>query len=414
MPGLLDPKPKQSPILGLLGTPPLTTMTPERFKAAGANLLNHQSVVGTAPNGQPITMSLGGLLNTGLEMAPGSGDYLAIQDFNRANQVGDRTGATLAAASLLPGIGDLAVGAKGLLAGKGALSMAGGLLGQTVFHGTPHNIPIEEGFRLDKIGTGEGAQAYGHGIYFAENPEVASQYRPNRAYVGKAMKGQPVGVEFDAEWVAQNAADEQGGVDGAIEHLTKVLDRRKGLKAAGQAEENAKVAEAINLLRSGKVASRGNLYTVDIPDEHIGKMLDWDKPLSEQPEVVRAQVERLNLLDDQAEQIVSANQDAISRWERRLKDEPDARMRAQIQANIKDSRKAIQEAQSRSLKEIGGAAIYRALSNQVGSEQAASQYLASLGIPGMRYLDAGSRGAKEGTRNIVLFDPSLAKIVKKE
>src|SRR5512139_1388510 len=51
----------------------------------------------------------------------------------------------------------------------------------TVFHGSPHKWLPEEGFsmgrpRLDKIGTGEGAQAYGYGMYFAESPGVARSY----------------------------------------------------------------------------------------------------------------------------------------------------------------------------------------------------------------------------------------------
>ena len=41
------------------------------------------------------------------------------------------------------------------------------------YHGSPYDF---DKFDMSKIGTGEGAQAYGHGLYFAENPEVAEQY----------------------------------------------------------------------------------------------------------------------------------------------------------------------------------------------------------------------------------------------
>ena len=47
-------------------------------------------------------------------------------------------------------------------------------------------------------------------------------------------------------------------------------------------------------------------------------------------------------------------------------------------------------------------------------EEAASKYLHSLGIPGIKYLDASSRSDGDGTRNFVLFDPSIAKIVGRE
>jgi hypothetical protein len=43
-----------------------------------------------------------------------------------------------------------------------------------------------------------------------------------------------------------------------------------------------------------------------------------------------------------------------------------------------------------------------------------SQKLREAGIPGIRYLDQGSRGGGEGTRNFVIFDDKLVKILGKE
>ena len=59
----------------------------------------------------------------------------------------------------------------GKMAGAG-LGLAGAL-GQVAYHGSPH---LFEKFAMSKIGTGEGAQAFGHGLYFAENPRVAKGY----------------------------------------------------------------------------------------------------------------------------------------------------------------------------------------------------------------------------------------------
>ncbi len=41
------------------------------------------------------------------------------------------------------------------------------------YHGSPHEF---DAFDMSKIGTGEGAQSYGYGLYFAENPAVAADY----------------------------------------------------------------------------------------------------------------------------------------------------------------------------------------------------------------------------------------------
>ena len=43
-------------------------------------------------------------------------------------------------------------------------------------HASPHKF---ERFNMDNIGTGEGAQVYGHGLYFAENPRVVDEYFEN-------------------------------------------------------------------------------------------------------------------------------------------------------------------------------------------------------------------------------------------
>jgi len=45
-------------------------------------------------------------------------------------------------------------------------------------------------------------------------------------------------------------------------------------------------------------------------------------------------------------------------------------------------------------------------------DERASMWLLEQGIPGIKYYDAGSRAAGEGTRNFVLFDPEIAKILK--
>jgi hypothetical protein len=50
------------------------------------------------------------------------------------------------------------------------------------YHGTPHRFEPTEtirsgAFDLSKIGSGEGAQVYGHGAYLAENESIARHYR---------------------------------------------------------------------------------------------------------------------------------------------------------------------------------------------------------------------------------------------
>ncbi|VDO06519.1 unnamed protein product [Brugia timori] len=69
------------------------------------------------------------------------------------------------------------------------------VLDQTAYHGTPHrNI---EKFSTDKIGTGEGAQAYGWGLYFASQKDIAEWYRTKLSKPEQTNnKGQLYSVEI--------------------------------------------------------------------------------------------------------------------------------------------------------------------------------------------------------------------------
>ena len=132
-----------------------------------------------------------------------------------------------------------------------------------VFHGTPHKFPPTERnpfgeFDASKIGTGEGAQVYGYGLYTAEAPEVAQGYQKTLAPKNFAA-------------IVQNGRNDYSVIakDGS-----KIADR----VMLGQAHKAKDAFDA---------AQTGHLYKVDLPDEKIGKMLDFDKPLSEQSDYIK-------------------------------------------------------------------------------------------------------------------------------
>jgi hypothetical protein len=239
------------------------------------------------------------------------------------------------------------------------------------YHGSPHNF---DKFQMEKVGTGEGAQAYGHGLYFAENPATAKTYATDRGYVGRAMAGASSG-EWDAARIAQDTINVHG--DDAVTHLSNVLKQREAFNSGpAQIAENAKVQSAIAMIRDGKVSRTSNLYKVDIPDEAIGKMLDWDKPLSQQHETVQNALRPLV-------------KDALLKG-----GTPPSQVDYFTNQKI-------------------GADIRELLRSGVGDKEFASR-LSKLGVPGIKYLDQGSRAAGKGTYNYVVFDENLPKILGKE
>lgn len=89
-------------------------------------------------------------------------------------------------------------------------------LDQTAYHGTPHKF---KDFSLEHIGTGEGAQAHGWGLYFAQDRNVSEDYR-NRLRTGRS-RGQLFEVDIPENDVL---LDEQKVFEAQPEKVKKALE----------------------------------------------------------------------------------------------------------------------------------------------------------------------------------------------
>ena len=251
------------------------------------------------------------------------------------------------------------------------------------YHGTPHRMaPTEKNplgeFDPTKIGTGEGAQAYGVGHYLAEDPSVGAAYRrqlsgtvqrPDVEYKGKDyLSGHISGIEGQAVSTIADALAKDIPITEAIRQAREIAKARfardvKQVRSAGMGVDEflqspeeykallkqIKATDPSSLKRIGDPREPGNLYKVDLPDDQIAKMLDWDKPLSEQHPHVQAAIRQ---------ELPDAPHDTL------------------------------------------GQDLY----NQYGmTAKAASDKLRRAGVSGIKYLDQGSRDAGEGTRNFVVF-----------
>jgi hypothetical protein len=233
--------------------------------------------------------------------------------------------------------------------------------GITAFHGTPHNILGK--FDINKVGTGEGNQTFGYGMYFAENPAVAKQYQAalsDTKYFadGKQLKGN------DA-WAAQFLHDFQDdALPKKVDVNTAVAKANEILKS-GEAREEI-VNKIKQLDKTGVSVESGNLYKVDIPDEYVPKMLDWDKPLTEQPKQVQEGLKKLGIETD------------INK----LNEYDDALLKSLFEdSNIALPKQPINPT---------GQEIYERFIQ--GNPKYTAEKLKEVGITGIRYLDEGSRG----------------------
>jgi hypothetical protein len=154
---------------------------------------------------------------------------------------------------------------------------SGGMIPLEAWHGTPHKI--EGNFDISKVGTGEGSQAFGHGMYFAENPAVAKGYVNAAPFKGNKAKELPEHAWEEIGPIMQKyniSGDMPIGKDEATA-LSEMLF-----------EHGKKMTPTEKSVFEKWGGATGNLYKVDIPDEHIPNMLDWDKPLKKQPIALNA------------------------------------------------------------------------------------------------------------------------------
>jgi len=226
--------------------------------------------------------------------------------------------------------------------------------GAVLWHGTPHKF---DKFDSSKIGTGEGAQVYGNGLYFAESQDVAKGYQKTVSADG-FLTGD--GRIFDPRTIqhlnVRNAAY-KGDLDGAITRAQTI-----SASDSPAAQMAASDLESLRQLRAsgGLTKNEGALYKVDLPDEHIAKMLDWDKPLSQQhPSVQQA---------FQSPQ-VSTMVDSLKK-SGQLGD-----------YSAQDMAKLTGEDWHDILRQASG-----------DSNNAPAEFMRQQGIPGIRYLDGSSRG----------------------
>ena len=254
-----------------------------------------------------------------------------------------------------------------------------------VAHGSPHrfpptaNNPLGE-FDASKIGTGEGAQVYGHGIYLAESPDVAGSYRTalsNPEVVlktGERIANPVIGSPEDVAkaWLEEAyLANDKTPFDTAIARVSKL---RKAANSQAQFDGAIKVLNEWK--KSGATVDRGGaLYTVDLPDEKIAQMLDWDKPFSEQSAYVQKAIMNNDLLKPYVEKMNAKI--------KQLNEADPARLTHPVIGKLA---KKVYDVDS-----MKGQDAYDTIASHFNSREQASEFLRQAGIPGIKYLDEGSR-----------------------
>ena len=285
------------------------------------------------------------------------------------------------------------------------------------YHGSAADF---DQFDLSHTGSGQGAQAYGHGLYFAEEPKVAHFYRedaagpgeierlrvgdkrvgpPNWDYSPRFYRGPGATMEnIHSSLVEDLLIDESallshpGGVqEYALSRLDNMIDSYgsewpEAVEAAQQLRRRLARPGAVQLKMSERP---GHLYEVDLHVEPE-QLLDWDASVAEQPERVREALGELRGSAALDYQKLPRDLDALLGGDayRRLA-QPDL-----------------------SPAEIARLPMHERLPDEA-VHRISSARLRDRDIPGLQYWDQGSRDAGRGSRNYVIWDPDVIDVRRK-
>lgn len=248
---------------------------------------------------------------------------------------------------------------------------------QSAWHGSPHDFDT---FDLGAIGTGEGNQAHGWGLYFAKNREVAQAYKDVLGIDSvEIINGDTkYRLNDDIEWydnktksiigaenplsMALTTLSEEGESTKAIKNLTDFIKSKKDNKSDYVVAQVKRAEQAIQILKDNHFDTHqwNTMFEVDIPENEY--LLNEQENIEKQSPIVKKAVSKIS---------------------------------NELNSSVLNN------------SNLSGKEFYRLLSKELGGDRLASKYLNEHGIKGITY-----EGVEDG-RCYVVFDDKAIKVIKK-
>jgi hypothetical protein len=272
----------------------------------------------------------------------------------------------------------------------------------SVWHGSPHAF---DKFSTAYMGSGEGNQSYGWGLYFTDLRAIAEGYAENNGKPVVIIDGNVSdrsnintfkglleytasrnGV-FDINELRNRLIDERNDISNIIDRDVYGFSN---ILPTYYRNELELYERALELLDAGRVtieAPSDNLYNVKI---HGDKTIDdlnfirWDKPLTN-----KNKTDIMNMAEKEGEDYVRGGATSKEIY--------------QIGVDFRRGGRFLES----------GERVYIYLEQALGSQKAASEFLLRAGIDGIQYPTGYlSKGTHEDSYNYVVFDDKALEIVE--
>ena len=260
---------------------------------------------------------------------------------------------------------------------------------QSAWHGSGARFSR---FNTDFMGTGEGNQVHGWGLYFSKDKYVAENYRrmlsPELPDATEIMVGNGLSLQGLYDKVMDDIDRGRGDIDENAEkqamlenYMASAYDKNAAIRPAQENGYSESVIRWFKDLIKDINVDKGALYEVNVPENDV--LLDEQKTLAGQPKKVQQAIRKLvsDMTDDQME---DTGQDV-----HRIG-------RAKAVENI-----------LKMFSDSDGAQIYGTLSDTFGGQREASEKLNEYGVKGITY-----EGGTDG-RCFVVFDDKAISIMNR-
>lgn len=248
---------------------------------------------------------------------------------------------------------------------------------QSAWHGSPHDFDT---FDLGAIGTGEGNQAHGLGLYFAKNREVAQAYKDVLGIDSvEIISGDTkYRLNDDIEWydnktksiidaenplsMALTTLSEEGESTKAIKNLTDFIKSKKDNKSDYVVAQVKRAEQAIQILKDNHFDTHqwNTMFEVDIPENEY--LLNEQENIEKQSPIVKKAVSKIS---------------------------------NELNSSVLNN------------SNLSGKEFYRLLSKELGGDKSASRKLSDFGVKGITY-----KGEQDGIC-FVVFDDKAIKVIEK-
>lgn len=307
---------------------------------------------------------------------------------------------------------------------------AGGI---RTWHGSPHDF---DKFDSSKIGTGEGAQAYGHGLYSAESPEVALSYQRALSDDVFRMGDTDYAIPPRSGILTREIRDAMGLEDVDADYTREVYDALSNARfsRSNPLDEFDEIASAtVKELEDDIAAATGADYK-RLTTEFLGK--EKERLANLRAKMVENDISPFEHAGSLYELNINANAEDFLDYDRVLENQSE---------KIKNAAASLGYPDPTGANEVYDAALLDMLNSPAGTKTpplpvqprnpSGSELLTAVGetrlreagIPGIKYLDEGSRYRKIGrdagstkasdlvdyTSNYVTFDDRLIDILSK-